>query len=516
MPNLLTETEALQAVGSPAGLAYAISAYTDAKGRRRHRWLPYPHLRILNDAILRAVSGDLHRQGKTGLIVSMPPRHGKSELVSKTTPAWFLGRFPERKVMFASYQAQFAASWGRKARDLLEEFGPELFGVTVSDSSSAADDWQVAGHGGSMSTAGIGGPFTGRGADLLLIDDPVKNHEEAHSELIRDKHWDWWLSTARTRLHAGGTAIIVATRWHEDDLIGRLLAQAAADPDADQWEVINLPAIAEPDEETGELDDPLGRKAGEALCPQLGYDEKWAKRTRASVGSYVWHALYQGKPRPAEGLLFKRPHFRYYRGWDPELARDAIVKLEGEDDELTAAGLEHMTIFQTVDVAASEKEDADYTVVSTWAVTADREMLLIDRRRQRFDVLDVGGFVATAYFRWLPSFVSVERLGHGLTVIQELVRKGLPIRKLEADADKVARALVAVARYEEGKIRHPREAPWLSEWEDELLAFPNGANDDQVDTVAYAARELAMLSGVKRKQQDRGKTHFGGLRNKRL
>lgn len=134
----------------------------------------------------------------------MPPRHGKSETVSRYLPAWYLGRFPDRRVMLASYEAHFAATWGRKARELLEQVGPEVFGVSVSERSAAASAWDIAGRRGGMVTAGVGGPLTGKGAHLLVIDDPVKNAEEAQSELLREKAFGWWRSTARTRLERGG------------------------------------------------------------------------------------------------------------------------------------------------------------------------------------------------------------------------------------------------------------------------------------------------------------------------
>jgi predicted phage terminase large subunit-like protein len=488
---------------SPAGLALITSAGL---------WLPYQHLVLLNDRILAAVSGELHQDGKTGLIVAMPPRHGKSELVSKYTPAWFEGRFPDRRIILASYQAQFAATWGRKARDLLEEHGEDIFGVSVSQKSSAADHWEVAGHQGAMVTAGAGGAITGKGAELLIVDDPVKNQEEAASEVMREKVWDWWLSTARTRLHAGGAAIIVMTRWHEDDLVGRLLAAAAEDPEADQWEVLELPAIADSDM------DALGRKPGQSLCPQLGYDEKWARRVKATLGTYYWEALYQQHPRPAEGLLFKEHDFRY---WERHPSDPDLMILYGEAGApIRTQGLSACVKFQTVDVAASEKQTADYTVVSTWAVTPARELLLIDRKRQRFELLKVGPFVESAYREHEPSFTSIESFGHGLGIVQELSGEGLPVRKAIADVDKVARALVAVARYEEHKVFHPRGPgfDWVkAEWEPELLAFPAGKNDDQVDTVSYAARELAKIQVLQRPRRERkAKTEMGGVRSRQL
>ena len=176
-------------------------------------------------------------------MVTLPPRHGKSQLISQYFPAWYLGTFPDRRTILTSYEAGFAAGWGRRARDVLEEFGPEVFEVSVREDSSAADRWDINGHVGGMITAGVGGAITGRGADLLIIDDPVKNSEDAASKTMRDKAWEWYQSTAYTRLEPGGAIILVMTRWNEDDLAGRILKESQTG--GEKWEVMNLPAIAE-------------------------------------------------------------------------------------------------------------------------------------------------------------------------------------------------------------------------------------------------------------------------------
>ncbi|MBN1608848.1 MAG: phage terminase large subunit, partial [Polyangiaceae bacterium] len=301
-----------------------------------------------------------------------------------------------------------------------------------------------------------------------------------------------------------GAVVLVMTRWHEDDLAGRLINDGG-----ESWTVLNLPTLAEPG-------DTLGRNEGEPLCPGLGYDKAWAQRTRAVSGGYWWSALYQQRPAPPEGLMFKRHQFRYWR----DQPGDELYLLEQEDGSSKPIGKEWCIHFQTVDVAASEKTSADWTVISTWAATPDRDLLLVDRERQRFEVHDVGGFVRRAYNRQdpRPDFIGVEDFGHGLGVVQELNREGLPIRRLRPDKDKLSRALVAVARYDEHRVFHPRHVHWLSEWEDELIAFPNAAHDDQVDTVAYAARlltELPAPNTITRKRPHRP-GELAGIRHKAL
>ncbi len=488
-----------RARSSPAGFAALASA---------GEWVGYEHLLLLDEKLEAAARGEIPR-----LIVAMPPRHGKSELISRYTPAWFLGRFPNKKVLLASYEARFAATWGRKARQLLEEYGPAVFGVRVSSASAAAESWEIADHSGAMATAGVGGPLTGKGAHLLIIDDPVKNSEEAASEVIREKHWDWWRSTARTRLQKNAAVVLVMTRWHEDDLAGRLL-EAAADGQGDEWELLELPAIAEPDEETGAMEDALGRAEGDALCRGLGFDEPWMADTRRALGTYWFWALYQQKPRPAEGLLFRRADFRYFR----VDAEQGLYVLEDEEG-LHPVGIDYCTHFMTADTAASEDEMADYSVISTWAVTPESHLLLVRVERERFEDTRVGAFLQMSYddADVRPAFVTVENASSGPKVIRELGRKGYPIRSAIPDTDKVTRALLAVARYEEHRVFHRRGAAWLADLEAELLAFPNAAHDDQVDTVSYAAIELPRIAQLRRSKRDeRPKTEMGGLKGKRL
>ena len=258
------------------------------------KWKPQKHLAYIDRKITDALSG----RGSKRLIVTVPPRHGKSEFISKWFPAWFAGMYPNKRVMLASYEADFAAGWGRKARAILEEWG-HLFGVQVDPASRAANRWGILGASGGMQTAGAGGPLTGSGADILVVDDPIKNAEEAYSDTIRAKLWDWWLSTAYSRIEPGGVAIVLHTRWHEDDLIGRLIQEMENGGEA--WEVINFPAIAEEH-------DVLGRKPGESLWPAR-YDESALERIKNTIGPYWWSSLYQQRPSPLEGGMFKREWF---------------------------------------------------------------------------------------------------------------------------------------------------------------------------------------------------------------
>ncbi len=487
----------LLAASSPAGFAHVCSGGA---------WIPYEHLIVLNDHLVRVAGGEIDR-----LVVTMPPRHGKSVLVSQWFPAWYLGVFPDRQVMLASYEATFARSWGRKARQALTEHGPWVFGVDVAEEPRAADWWQVAAHNGVMVTAGIGGALTGKGADLLLLDDVVKNAEEAASDTIRRKHVDWWQSTASTRLQPGGAVVLVMTRWNEADLAGYLLSEQPG-----RWTVLNLPAIAESD------DDPLGRTEGQALCPEL-YDEAALEEIRRQVGSYYFAALYQQRPAPAEGRLFKRADLRYWRLDSNQVGavtQQWLVLADSGGARRFDTG--QCASFQTVDVAISAKEQADWTVIATWALTPDQDLLLVDLERRHFEEQQTVEFLAGANDRHRRPPMWIERFGAGRNPLAVLARRGHPVQEIPPEAgtqtEKLTRAFGAIAMCERHKLFLPSgQPPWLQDYEEELVAFPNAAHDDQVDVTSYAAR-LAPLLSAGRGGQGQGKspTEMAGVRRQQF
>lgn len=493
------------ALASPAGLALAIDELRVAEGGAEHYVYP-DHIRLIDREVVEAVAraherqraaaaGEVEHDRPEILLIEVPPRHGKSTEISEHAPAWFIGTFPDRHVILCSYQAEFAASWGLKARMILEEYGRQLYGVELDPSSKAAKRWQLKGRRGGMITAGVGGPITGMGADLLIIDDPIKNAEEAMSEVIREKHWDWWLSTARTRLQPGAVVILLLTRWHQDDLAGRLL-QAAADG-GDPVREIRLPALAEED-------DPLGREPGEALWPER-YSRSYLEHTR-EIDSYWFAAMFQGKPTPDEGGIFNRKNFRYF-----EVDGDEVVlRLDG--GETKRWGIDWCEKVTYVDLAVSEKETADYTVATEVWVTPDQEMLIRNVVRDRIPGPDQAGFLEAHYVGRLK----VEAMGYQAALVQELVRRGLPVEAVHPDKDKVTRAAAAGALYRSGKVFHLAGAEWLADFEVELLAFPMGEHDDQVDTVSYAAKDLPTLSTTTVAQRSRGRTLTKGLRTREM
>lgn len=410
----------------------------------------------------------------------MPPRHGKSEVVSRRFPAWYLGHHPDRNVILTTYGAELASDLSRVARATLREWGEEIFQIRIAQDSAAVGRWGIEGHEGGLFAVGVGGPITGRGGDLIVIDDPFKNAEEAASATTRENVWQWYLSTLYTRQAPGAAIVLVQTRWHRDDLAGRLLAEAAAG--GEQWEVIDLPAIAE------EGGDALGRAPGTPLWPER-FDAAALADVRRTLGSYWWNCLYQQHPGDPEGNLFKRERFRYFERRD-----DLFVLHAAEGDRAVPAG--QCLVFQTCDPAGSTRTTADYFVLSTWAMTPTKDLLLLDVIRTRIEGPDQPALIRAAYDRWRPAVQGVERAGIGLPLLQTLQRSGLPILPLVPERDKVTRALSVAARYEAGTVYHLAHAPWIGEWEEELVGFPNAPHDDQVDTASYAADLLVQIDGL--------------------
>ena len=237
------------------------------------------HTKLIANKLENVEKGNCKR-----LMILLPPRHSKSMTVSETFPSYFIGRNPNRRVILVSYGDSLARKFGRVNRNKLEEYGEEIFGINLSKDNSSVTNWGIEGYRGGMISAGIGGPITGEGADLLIIDDPIKNRKEADSKTYRDMVWDEWQNTLYTRLQPDGAVIIILTRWHEDDLAGRLLNSDYGE--VEDWDIIRLPAIAEEN-------DLLGRAVGEPLWPENGFDEEWAKATKTAVGSRTWASLYQ-------------------------------------------------------------------------------------------------------------------------------------------------------------------------------------------------------------------------------
>ncbi len=394
------------------------------------------------DAHLEAVErGDIDR-----LMVFMPPRHGKSEKSSKRFPAWYLGRNPKRQIIAASYNSDLATDFGREVRNIMAspEYGDVYPAVSLRQDSRAADRMNTS-AGGAYFAVGVGTATTGRGAHLGLIDDPFKDREDADSQLQRDKVWNWYRSTFYTRLMPGGAIVLVQTRWHEDDLAGRLLEQ-----NADEWTVLNLPAIDE---------------VGEALWPEW-YDIAALERIKATIGPREWSALYQQKPQPDEGTFFQRAWFKQ---WET---------------------LPDLRYYGTSDYAVTDG-GGDYTVHRIWGIDAAGAIYRVDgwRGQTASDVWVERKLDLIAKYKPLAWF------GEGGVIqkaIEPMLKRRMSERKvfcrlewLSSVADKPTRARSFQAMAASGRVYFERDAD-LSEF----LVFPAGKHDDDVDTASLIGRAI--------------------------
>lgn len=449
------QTKILQTTGTPAALAKTAS---------RGRWKPAPHLALLNRKLV-----DLAARRITRLMVLMPPRHGKSELCSHWFPAWYEGTFPHHRTMLSSYEADFAAEWGAKARDELINVGP-LFGVEVSRNRRASYAWEIEQFGGGMKTAGIGGPFTGKGADLLIIDDPIKNAEEALSPTIRQKHWDWWQSTAQSRLEPNGVVLVIMTPWHEDDLRGRLLQQNPG-----EWEILRLPALAEDD-------DPLGRKPGEALWP-VRYDRPALEKIRNGIDAFWWQGLYQGNPGS---------HGR--NEWPDEYFKNIFVTSQEWPDRLNC---------RTIAIDPSKGKDAkssDYSAIVGIGVARGKIWVDATVRRRSTGIIVADGLLAAD--RWKPDAFGVEANQFQSLMCDEFARQvaeqnrlPLPLYEITNSVNKDLRLLRLGPYLARGELRF-LDTPDNRLLVSQLRQVPNADHDDGPDALEMAIRLAAELQGA--------------------
>jgi predicted phage terminase large subunit-like protein len=424
---------------------------------------PAAHHRLLITKLEAISRGDIDR-----LAVFMPPGAAKSTYASILFAAWFLSQFPSAVMIAASHTAELAEHWGRKVRNLINEHSL-ILGVALAHHSQAAGRWETT-AGGEYFAAGVGGAITGRRADLVVIDDPIRGREDADSELIREKTWDWYKSDLYTRLKPGGRVVTIQTRWHEDDLAGRLLEDMASG--GDQWDVISLPAIAEDN-------DALGRLPGQALWPEWeGLDE--LARKRRAVGPRGWSALYQQRPAPEDGDYFRAAWLKPY---DKPPATATLRIYGGSDYAVTADG-------------------GDFTCHLVVGLDPEGRMYLLDLwRQQASSDVWIEAFCDLVK-QWKPVGWAEEQgqikagLGPYLDRRQQetgayVYRQSFPTR-----GDKAVRAQSI-----RGRMGHPSQGlyvpinqPWYPALRAELLSFPAGKHDDQVDALGLVGQLLDIMS----------------------
>ncbi len=402
------------------------------------------------------------------LVIETPPQHGKSCTVTESLPAWYLGRYPERRVILASYDSDFAERFCRRNREKIREYGPRLFGVGTG-SVDRAQELELSNAGGRLISRGIMAGITGNPAELILIDDPVKNRQEADSAVFRERLWEEWQNSLKSRLAAGGKVILIMTPWHEDDLAARILRTE------DDAELLRLPLEAEEG-------DPMGRLPGEPLCPELGKDKSWLRQFKAAYladpkgGRRAWTALYQCAPRREEGNLIRRSWWRRY---DPaEIPRFAAEII-------------------SVDAAFKGGEDNDFVSVQVWGKLGENYYLRCCLNRH----LDFPGTLAAirTVAKLYPAArcVLIEDKANGPAVIQTLQREMfcIPVNPL---GGKLARVNAVAPAIESGHVYVPltEKAAWAEDFIDQFTAFPAGAHDDMVDAATQALSRLIFAGGT--------------------
>lgn len=448
----MAATELIRRMDAASNLI-AFTEYTNAA------YVSAGHHKRIAEKLEAVERGEIDR-----LAIFMPPRHGKSELASRRFPAWYLGRNPTRQIIAASYNSDLASDFGREVRNIVA--GPEygaVFNTRLREDSRAAERWNTD-QGGAYVAAGVGTAVTGRGAHVLLIDDPLKDREEADSEIRRQRVWDWYTSTAYTRLMPGGAVVLIQTRWHEDDLAGRLLNATGGD----KWEVLELPALDE---------------AGNALWPEW-YDAKSLERIRLAIQPRDWSALYQQRPAPEDGDYFKAEWLKPY---DKPPARDTLRIYGGSDYAVTADG-------------------GDYTVHAVVGLDPEGRMYLLDLWRKQAASDEWVEAFCDLVVQWKPMAWAEEQgqikagVGPFLDRRQRERRAYVVREQFPTRGDKAVRAQSIRGRMALEGLYVPVNAPWYAELRRELLSFPAGKHDDIVDALGLVGQLLdRMLSGQKPK-----------------
>ncbi len=400
------------------------------------------------------------------LLIETPPQHGKSTAVTETLPSWFLGRWPEKRVIVAGYSDEFAERFCRRNREKLQQFGPDLFGVAMGKVNRSTE-FELAGHRGRMISRGLLSGITGNPAELLIVDDPIKTRQDADSPVIRDRIWEEWQNSLKSRFAAGAKVIVIMTPWHEDDLAGRLLRQEI------HVEQLRLPVEAE-------ADDPLGRAPGAPLCPELGKDAAWLRDFKRAYlddpkgGARAWAALYQCAPRVEGGNLIRRSWWKRYDPGDAPAFGTQVI---------------------SVDAAFKGGENNDFVAITVWG-KAGTDYYLLDCLNRRLDfpgTLQAIRAMAKLYPE--ARAVLIEDKANGPAVIQTLQRE-LYCIPVNPRGGKIARVNAVAPAIEAGHVFLPRQSPWVEAFVDQWTAFPAAAHDDMVDSTSQALSYLQAAPGM--------------------
>lgn len=431
------------------------------------------HHQKMASAFERVASGELKR-----LIINMPPRHTKSEFASYLLPAWFLGKYPEKKVIQTAHTAELAVGFGRKVRNLIqsEDFQNVFSGITLSSDSKAAGRWNTNKRGDYFAI-GVGGAVTGKGADLLIIDDPHSEQDAQQGQFnpeVYDRVYEWYTSGPRQRLQPGGAIIVVMTRWSLRDLTGQIMKSTGNKKGMDDWEVIEFPAIM---------------PSGKPLWPEFwSLDELDA--LRAELPPTKWNAQYQQNPTSEEGALIKR---EWWREWDRPNPPPCEI------------------ILQSWDTAFLKTQRSDYSACTTWGVfyhpddtgRSQPNLIMLDAYKEKLEFPDLKRAAYDKYMEYEPDQMIVEKKASGAPLIFELRAMGIPVTEFTPSRgqDKIARANAVTDLFASGSIWHP-PTQWAHEVIEECAAFPSGEHDDYVDSTTQALLRFRQGGWVKAESDD--------------
>ena len=423
----------------------------------KHMWPDFingRHHRIIADKFNKLAEGKIDR-----LIVNMPPRHTKSEFASYFLPAWMIAKNPKLKIIQTTHPADLAVDFGRKVKHLLDDPSyQELFDTRLMEDSQAAGKWKTE-QGGEYFAAGVGGAITGRGADLLIIDDPHKEQDIKRDGKAFDKAWNWYLSGPRQRLQPGGRIVVVMTRWSTKDLTAKLIESQAAEEGADKWDIIEFPAI-------------MGN--GKPCWPEYWEIDQLLK-TQASLPVASWNAQYMQQPTAEQGAILKR---EWWRNWTSERMPKPIF------------------VLQSIDTAFLKKESADYSAITTWGIFNNQDegqqAILLDAQRGRWEFPELKEKAHRLAIRYNADKVLIEAKAAGIPLYHELFRVGIPVTNWTPSRgnDKYARVHSVSPIFEGGRIWAPMHRHYAQEVVEECASFPHGDHDDYVDSTTQAIMHL--------------------------
>lgn len=423
------------------------------------------HHRIMAEKFEAVARGEIKR-----LAISLPPRHTKSEFASFLLPAWFLGNYPHKQIMQASHTAELAVNFGRKVRNLVDSpsYKSIFRDVELQTDSKSAGRWGTN-KGGVYNALGVGGGAAGKGADIFIIDDPHNEQDIINGNTeVFDKAWEWYMSGPRQRLQPGGCVIVVHTRWSKKDLIGRLLDYAAKNPEADQWEYIEFPAIFDE-----------GTEEERSLWPEF-WPLPELKKIRNTIAPHLWNAQYMQNPTTEEGALIKKEWWQPWTNDDPPDCEFTIVSL---------------------DAAQEAHNRADFSAVTRWGVfyrtdedtgSMKANVILLDAWKARMEFPELKREMIEYYKDWQPDVFIVEKKSAGAALYQEFRAMGIPVSEFTPTKgnDKIARVNAITDMFASGMVWAPEGMRWADEVMQELSDFPNGDHDDYVDSTSQALHRI--------------------------